>query len=155
VLVVIYCTDAPVEGGEPSKGEFEAKALLIERADHPGFWQSVTGSLDAEDEPLRATCRREVEEETGIVASEADFEDLELTNIYSIYPHWQKRYAPGVVENTEHVYALRVPFSTYASKIVLSPDEHLRYQWLPIEKAAMTCFSWTNAKAIKALQARL
>jgi dihydroneopterin triphosphate diphosphatase len=155
VLVVIYCTDAPVDGVARNNGEFEAKALLIERADHPGFWQSVTGSLDAEDEPLRTTCRREVEEETGIVAREEDFEDLELTNIYTIYSHWRKRYAPGVVENTEHVYALRVPFSTYASNIVLSPNEHLSYQWLPFEKAAMTCFSWTNAKALQHLQARL
>ncbi len=152
MLVVIYCTDAP-DGNKVDS--FESKALLIERADHPGFWQSVTGSLDAEDEPLRFTCKREVEEETGIVASEEDFEDLELTNIYTIYPHWRKRYAPGVIENTEHVYALQVAFSTYASNIVLSPKEHLSYQWLPIEKAAMTCFSWTNAKALQNLQARL
>ena len=40
--------------------------LLIERADKPGYWQSVTGSLDAEDEPLVATAWREVAEETGI-----------------------------------------------------------------------------------------
>jgi dihydroneopterin triphosphate diphosphatase len=155
VLVVIYCTDSPVQRVERSEGGFEAKVLLIERADHPGFWQSVTGSLDVEDELLRTTCRREVEEETGIVANETNFEDLEITNIYTIYPHWRKRYAPGVIENTEHVYALRVPFSTYASNIVLSPHEHLSYQWLPIEKAAVTCFSWTNTKAIKNLQARL
>ena len=40
--------------------------LLIERADKPGFWQSVTGSKDAIDEPLLETCVREVGEETGI-----------------------------------------------------------------------------------------
>jgi dihydroneopterin triphosphate diphosphatase len=152
VLVVIYCTDAPASNA-PSG--VEARALLIERADHPGFWQSVTGSLDTEDEPLLATCRREVEEETGIRVSEADFEDLELTHTYSIYPHWRKRYAPGVVENTEHVYALRVPFAIYANSIVLTPNEHLNYQWLPLAKAAMTCFSWTNSKALQRLQARL
>jgi dihydroneopterin triphosphate diphosphatase len=152
VLVVIYCTDAP---HSDKADAFESRALLIERADHPGFWQSVTGSLDTDDEPLRMTCRREVEEETGIVVGEEDFEDLELTNIYTIYPHWRKRYAPGVVENTEHVYALQVPFARYKSSIILSPKEHLRYQWLPIEKAAMTCFSWTNSKALKQLGARL
>jgi dihydroneopterin triphosphate diphosphatase len=149
---VIYCTDAP-HGNKTNA--LESRALLIERADHPGFWQSVTGSLDAEDEPLRMTCRREVQEETGIVANEDDFEDLELTNIYAIYPHWRKRYAPGVVENTEHVFALRVPFSAYATNIVLAPDEHLSFQWLPIDKAAMTCFSWTNSKALKEVGARL
>jgi dihydroneopterin triphosphate diphosphatase len=152
VLVVIYCTDAP---HSDKADAFESRALLIERADHPGFWQSVTGSLDSEDEPLRMTCCREVEEETGIVAREEDFEDLELTNIYAIYPHWRRRYAPGVVENTEHVFALRVPFSAYATNIVLAPNEHLRFQWLPIDKAAMTCFSWTNSKALKQVLSRL
>jgi dihydroneopterin triphosphate diphosphatase len=145
VLVVIYCTDAPTAHGP------EARALLIERADHPGFWQSVTGSLDAEDEPLRAACQREVAEETGITANQVDFQDLESTNVYTIYPHWRKRYAPGVVENTEHVYALRVPFERYASSIVLAPKEHTNYQWLPLAQAAMTCFSWTNVQAIKRL----
>src|SRR4051812_4913541 len=53
VLVVIY-TDA-------------REVLLIERADHAGFWQSVTGSKDLVDEPLRDTAMREVAEETGIV----------------------------------------------------------------------------------------
>jgi hypothetical protein len=40
--------------------------LLIERADKPGYWQSVTGSKDRIDEPLADTCVREVAEETGI-----------------------------------------------------------------------------------------
>ena len=30
----------------------ELSVLLIERADKPGFWQSVTGSKDRLDEPL-------------------------------------------------------------------------------------------------------
>jgi dihydroneopterin triphosphate diphosphatase len=152
VLVLIYCTDAPI-AGTPSVTE--ARALLIERADHPGFWQSVTGSLDSVDEPLLAACRREVEEETGIEVQETDFEDLQLTHTYGIYPHWRKRYAPRVTENTEHVFALRVPYLKYAMNIVLAPNEHISYQWLPIEKAAMTCFSWTNTKALQLLQARL
>ena len=29
------------------------EVLLLERADHPGFWQSVTGSLDAPHEALQ------------------------------------------------------------------------------------------------------
>ena len=44
----------------------ELDVLLIERADAPGYWQSVTGSKDAPGEPLATTCVREVEEETGI-----------------------------------------------------------------------------------------
>ena len=37
-------------------------------ADWPGFWQSVTGSLDREDEPFVGAAIREVHEETGIIA---------------------------------------------------------------------------------------
>ena len=39
--------------------------LLLERAAHPGFWQSVTGSHEG-DESLIETAHREVQEETGI-----------------------------------------------------------------------------------------
>jgi dihydroneopterin triphosphate diphosphatase len=143
VLVVIYCTDA---------SDGIARALLIERADHPGFWQSVTGSLDTDDEPLLSTCQREVMEETGITVPLEAFENMQISNVYSIYPHWRKRYAPGVVENTEHVFALRVP---HQSPVQLAPAEHLSHQWLPLATAAMACFSWTNAKAIEMLNARL
>ena len=45
--------------------------LLLERADAPGFWQSVTGSKDSADEPLVETCVREVAEETGIAIGSA------------------------------------------------------------------------------------
>ena len=40
--------------------------LLLERADRPGFWQSVTGSKEDENESLARTAQREVEEETGL-----------------------------------------------------------------------------------------
>ena len=52
VLVVIYKSNRDV--------------LLIERADRTGFWQSVTGSLDAIDEDLALAAAREVFEETGL-----------------------------------------------------------------------------------------
>jgi dihydroneopterin triphosphate diphosphatase len=147
VLVVVYCTDAHrgLHRGQPL-------ALLIERADHPGFWQSVTGSLDREDEPLLDTCQREVLEETGIMQPLSAFEDLAITNVYQIYPEWRKRYAVGVTENTESVFALQVPSLT---PIKLSPREHVAYQWLPLDEAAMQCFSWTNTKAIQALKVKL
>ena len=47
------------------------EVLLLERADVPGFWQSVTGSKESADEPLLQTCIREVAEETGIVIGSA------------------------------------------------------------------------------------
>lgn len=136
VLVVIHSADLQV--------------LLIERADRPGFWQSVTGSKDAPDELLLETAVREVREETGIqIGSERvplhHLQDWQLSNVYEIYPVWRHRYAPGITHNTEHVFGLLVPRDT---DVVLAPREHLRYQWLPWREAADRCFSPSNAEAI-------
>ncbi len=119
--------------------------LLIERADHPGFWQSVTGSKDAEGESLLDTARREVHEETGIQADAGRFVDWAVSNVYDIYPAWQHRYAPGVTRNTEHVFSLCVPAGT---PMKLSPAEHTAFQWLPYRAAADACYSPSNAEAI-------
>ncbi len=121
------------------------EVLLIERADQPGFWQSVTGSLDALDEPLAQTAAREVMEETGISAQPEDFRDWALANVYEIYPVWRHRYAPGVTRNTEHVFSLCVPPVT---PVTLSPREHSAWQWLPWREAADRCFSPSNAEAV-------
>jgi dATP pyrophosphohydrolase len=131
VLVVIYTSELDV--------------LLIERADKPGFWQSVTGSKDSPDEAWSVTAQREVLEETGIDASLFDLRDWQISNIYEIYPVWRHRYAPGVTQNTEHVFGLCVPRDI---AVTLAPREHLRYQWLPHREAADLCFSASNAEAI-------
>mgnify|MGYP006216503729 CR=1 FL=1 len=44
------------------------EVLLIERADVPGFWQSVTGAKDHPDEPWAVTAAREVLEAVEAVA---------------------------------------------------------------------------------------
>ena len=133
VLVVIHTADLDV--------------LLIERADKAGFWQSVTGSLDALDEPLIEAATRELFEETGIVADGVHtvLRDWQLSNIYEIYPVWRHRYAPGVTHNTEHVFSVCVARDT---PVVLSAREHLRHVWLPYIDAADRCFSSSNAEAI-------
>lgn len=137
VLVVIYTADLQV--------------LLIERADRPGFWQSVTGSLDALDEPLQQTAVREVFEETGIAVGAGlavplqNLQDWQLSNVYEIYPVWRHRYAPGVTHNTEHVFGLLVPREI---EITLAPREHIAHRWLDYRVAADQCFSPSNAEAI-------
>lgn len=123
----------------------QREVLLLERADHPGFWQSVTGSRDTPDEVLVQTAAREVLEETGIAADAADFRDWALANVYEIYPAWRARYAPGVTRNTEHVFGLCVPRGT---SVTLSPREHTAFQWLPWREAADRCYSPSNAEAI-------
>ncbi|WP_310462705.1 dihydroneopterin triphosphate diphosphatase [Sphaerotilus sp.] len=136
VLVVIHTPDLQV--------------LLIERADQPGYWQSVTGSKDLPEESLRETAWREVAEETGIRVGTAQvpdeaLRDWSLRNVYEIYPVWRHRYADGVTHNTEHVFGLTVPVGT---PVTLAPREHLRYVWLPWREAADRCFSPSNAEAI-------
>jgi dATP pyrophosphohydrolase len=125
--------------------------LLLERADHPGFWQSVTGSLEFPDEPLAVACAREVAEETGHQAAPNAFRDWQLVHRYAIYPQWRHRYAAGVTHNTEHVYSLCVdaPFTPR-----LAASEHRAARWLGWRDAADACFSWTNAGAIRQLPAR-
>lgn len=137
VLVVIH-TDA-------------LQVLLLERADHPGFWQSVTGSKDAADEPLGLTCRREVLEETGIDTAAHELTEWGVTNRYEIYAHWRWRYPEGVTHNVEHVFGLRLAAPV---PVRLAAREHLRFAWLPWQEAAERCFSWSNAEAIRQLPLR-
>ncbi|MGC4366637.1 dihydroneopterin triphosphate diphosphatase [Hydrogenophaga sp. R2] len=129
------------------------EVLLIERADVPGFWQSVTGAKDHPDESWADTAAREVLEETGIdVAAPGHvLTDWALENIYEIYPRWRHRYAPGVTHNTERLFGLCVP---QASPVVLSPREHRDQVWLPWTEAADRCFSPSNAEAVLQLARR-
>ena len=120
------------------------EVLLIERADHPGYWQSVTGSQD-EGETLAQTAAREVGEETGIDTAGYTLENWQKQNVYEIYPIWRHRYAPGVTHNTENVFGLRLSGRV---PITLNPREHLQFVWLPVEKAAALCFSWSNREAL-------
>jgi dATP pyrophosphohydrolase len=138
VLVVIHTADGQV--------------LLLERADHPGFWQSVTGSKDSADEPLEFTCEREVREETGFECAEFELVDWHKSQRYEIYAHWRHRYPEGVTHNTEHVFGLQLPGPRAAR---LAPREHLNQIWLPWQQAAERCFSWSNVEAIRELPQRL
>lgn len=137
VLVVIHAADGQV--------------LLMERADAPGFWQSVTGSQDA-GETLEQTAIREVREETGLDASAFELTHWDIENRYEIYERWRHRYAPGVTHNTEHVFGLKLPAPL---PVTLSPREHLGYAWLPWAEAAARCFSPSNAAAIRLLPSRI
>ena len=142
VLVVIHTEDLRV--------------LLLERADRADHWQSVTGSVDALDEPLRETAIREVGEETGIDARhDGALTDWNHAIEYTIYPHWRHRYAPGVERNTEHWFGLTLPDHYPAAGTVrVAAREHLQYAWLPFREAAARCFSPSNAEAILQLPRR-
>ncbi len=129
------------------------EVLLLNRADNPGFWQSVTGAKNCATESWQDTAAREVEEETGL-ACQADghfLADWRLENVYEIYPAWRHRYAPGVLLNTERVFGLCVP---HRFPVQLSPREHVEFRWLPWREAAWRCSSASNAEAVLQLPAR-
>ena len=130
VLVVVHTPDLQV--------------LLLERADRPGFWQSVTGSQD-EGETLQQTAARELREETGLDAAQYRLADWHKHNEYEIYLRWRHRYAPGVTHNTEHVFGLRLAGRV---PVTLHAREHRAFEWLPWREAADRCFSPSNAEAI-------
>lgn len=137
-LIVVYTQDLHV--------------LLIERADYPGHWQSVTGSQE-EGETLRATAARELAEETGIVAAaHGGLDDWQTSREFEIFAQWANRYPPGTTHNTEHWFGLELAAPV---PVRLAPREHLRHAWLPWQEAAQRCFSWTNRDAILELPQRV
>lgn len=130
----------------------DLRVLLLERADYPGHWQSVTGSQEV-GETLAQTATRELAEETGIDAARyGGVVDWGRCNQYAIFPRWRHRYPPGTVNNTEHVFSLQVPQPV---PVRLAAAEHLAQRWLPWVEAAAACFSWSNRQAIEELPQRL
>ena len=120
------------------------EALLLRRRQPPNFWQSVTGSLGWDEAPAAAAAR-ELHEETGIVATPRA---TGVVNRFAILPAWRARYAPGVAENLEHVFAVHLPGRV---EVRLAPAEHSDWCWLPRAEAVARATSWTDREALKTL----
>ena len=123
----------------------QREVLLLERALRPGYWQSVTGSLDTMDELLERAAAREVREETGIDAARGRLERWNVVYTFEIYKQWRQRFAPGVIHNVENVFALEL---SARAPVILAQEEHTSFEWLPWREAAAKCFSWSNRDAI-------
>ena len=130
VLIVIYTAG----------GEF----LLLERRKPPGFWQSVTGSLEW-GETADAAARRELIEETGI--TQGLLRNLQWTQVYEILPSFGKKYAPGVTRNLEHAFALKL-----LQRVPVTLSEHVQYRWLSAAEAIATASSSTDRAVIRQLR---
>jgi dihydroneopterin triphosphate diphosphatase len=129
VLVVVYTRTGEV--------------LLMERREPPGWWQSVTGSLEPGEMPWEAAVR-ELAEETGLGGD--GLLDLGVNRRFEIAPAWRKRFAPGVTENLEHAFALGIAAPV---EIALHTEEHMRYMWLPVSEAIARATSPTDQAAIE------
>jgi dATP pyrophosphohydrolase len=132
VLIVIH-----TEGGE---------FLLLERRRPPGFWQSVTGSMEW-GETADAAARREVIEETGI--RQGVLVNLQWTQVYEILPAFGKVYAPGITQNLEHAFSLRLQDRV---PVVLSDAEHAQFHWVSAADAVEAASSSTNRAVIAELR---
>jgi dihydroneopterin triphosphate diphosphatase len=132
VLIVIYTNG----------GEF----LLLERRRPPGFWQSVTGSLEW-GEFADAAARREVVEETGI--TQGVLVNLQWTQVYDVLPAFGKVYAPGITRNLEHAFSLRL---AQRVPVTLSDSEHVQCRWTSGLDAVATASSSTNRAVIEQLR---
>ncbi len=132
VLVVVYTDDG--------------QALLLRRSKPFDFWQSITGSLQGQENHAEAA-RRELFEETGL----SDAGALQYSGVsrqFVIDSRWRDKFAPGVVENVEFEWHYRLPAPL---DVVLSNNEHSDYCWLPIKDALLRVWSWTNRDALAGL----
>lgn len=120
----------------------------MRRTDHPGFWQSVTGSLERhESRPIDAAVR-ELAEETGLT-NVSRLRETGIRNRYEIFPEWRHRFAPGTTHNTEHLFFLKLEAE---EAITLNGSEHSEYCWLTIDDAVARAGSRTNRDAIELLK---
>ena len=119
--------------------------LMLKRAGASGFWQSVTGSLEAGETPVE-TAIREVREETALEVSASRLRDHRLCNRFEIPPRWRERYPPGTTHNIEHVFSLALDES---APVRWRPEEHVDARWVDTDEALALAWSWTNRDGIR------
>ena len=135
MLVVVYTDDGFV--------------LLLRRARPFAFWQSVTGSLRA-NEAHAAAAARELLEETGLT-NEGVLSYSGVSRQFAIDSRWRDRFGPGVIENVEFEWHYRLPCRV---DIRHEEDEHSEYGWFSFDDALERIWSWTNRDAVLGLACR-
>lgn len=104
------------------------EALVIRRVPREGgFWQPVTGHIEAGESPIEAA-RREALEETGLVGDAVH--DLDYSHRFMIDPDLiPKMPVPTIYEE----YAF---WSEVVGDVNLDPTTHDKARWLPLAQAA-------------------
>lgn len=121
----------------------EVEVLVLERREPPGFFQSVTGSLEPGESAADAAAR-ELFEETGLSADSTPRE-TGLSARFEILPAWRHRFPPGTTHNHERVFCHGV---AGRPRIRLNEAEHRGWEWLPFDRALARLSSWTNRRAV-------
>lgn len=132
VLVIIYAQST-------------RRVLMLQRRDDPDFWQSVTGSLEADETP-NETAIRELWEEVRlkIEAKSTALLDCNESIEFEIFPHFRYKYAPNVTHCREHWFLLAVE-----QEFTPELTEHLAFQWVSPTRAIQMTKSPNNAEAIR------
>jgi len=106
----------------------DGKVLLLRRSpERGGFWQQVTGRVEAGETPLEAA-RRELGEETGAAAEPAP---LDYVHAFALEPAMAARLGGGLRLAREHAFAVALP-SGFEPRM---GDEHVEWRWFDPEQA--------------------
>jgi lipoyl(octanoyl) transferase len=120
----------------------DGRILLLRRSpERGGFWQQVTGRIEAGETP-EAAARRELREETG---ADAPVEPLGYRHAFALDPSLNRVRPGALVIVEETAFAARLPegFSPALS------DEHSEVEWVAAEQAAGRLRFAGLAKAVR------
>ena len=122
------------------------KVLLLRKNSTKELWQSVTGSMELDENPYE-TALRELKEETGINKQRSDLIFDNKSHKFMIYSEWIDRYKESIYSNKEYIFGLKLN-SVVSVKL---SSEHSNYKWVDLNEAIYLVFSWTNKAALKSI----
>jgi dihydroneopterin triphosphate diphosphatase len=121
--------------------------LLLKRiAAHGGFWQGVTGGVEAGESPAQAALR-EVAEETGYVRF-IRFLPLDFRYSFPLdKPKWGHLYTPEVEVIQEECFGAEISLEEGEPR--LDPAEHDDHRWLDQRQALALLYWPENQEALR------